>query len=62
MSTYIDNKGYVWQPYSIEFDSPEGLFSFDIYAISFEHAELQLQAIKESAKVSGRLEGIINNR
>lgn len=44
-----------WKPYSVSFESPEGHFSFCIYAISFEHAELQLDAIREAGKVDGEL-------
>lgn len=51
----IDARGHHWKLYSISFESPEGTFSFDIYAISHEHAELQLDAIRETAKVDGEL-------
>lgn len=54
---YIDEKNYRWYPYSIEFESPEGRFTFEIYAVSKEHAELQLQAIRETAKVISRIVG-----
>lgn len=51
----IDASGFEWKPFLISFDSPEGNFSFEIFAISHEHAELQLDAIKDSGKVDGEL-------
>lgn len=44
-----------WKPYSVSFESPEGQFSFHIYAISFDHAQLQIDAIRETAKLDGEL-------
>lgn len=60
---YTDPSGRVWRPYSIEFTSPdssidgavEGHFSFMIWAISREHAQLQLEAIRETATVGNEL-------
>lgn len=52
---YTDYRGYSWDEYSIKFESPEGTFTTSIFAISFEHAELQLQAIKETGKIVGKL-------
>lgn len=56
---YKDPRGLVWHPYGVEFDSPDGKFCFHIYAISAEHAELQLASIKENAKVYGKIEEIV---
>lgn len=55
MTTKIKKDGYTWYPYTIRFESPDGAFMFGIWAISDEHAELQCQAIKETATVQGRL-------
>ena len=57
--TYTDPLGRVWKPYSIEFDSPDGVFSFQIMAISFEHADLLVANIQESARVFGELVGVV---
>lgn len=46
---------YKWKPYSIEFESPEGKFVFTIYAISFEHAQLLIEDIRQTLKLSGEL-------
>lgn len=52
--TYIDTKGRVWHPYAVAFDSPDGPYECHIYAISAEHAELQLASLKENGRVSGQ--------
>ena len=51
----IKRHGYNWYPYTVQFESPDGTFMFGIWAISDDHAELQVQAIKETAIVKGRL-------
>jgi hypothetical protein len=44
-----------WMPYAIHFDTPEGTFQCSIHAISFEHAELMLQELKDTARVVGEI-------
>jgi hypothetical protein len=51
----LNRNGYEWYPYTVEFESPDGVFIFGIWAISDEHAELQCQAIRETATLRGRL-------
>jgi hypothetical protein len=51
----IDASGYEWKIYLASFDSPEGNFSFEIHAISFDHAQLQIDAIRETARLDGEL-------
>lgn len=48
-----------WKLYGVTFDSPDGQYGFHIYAISDDHAALQLQAIKETARIDGRIEQVI---
>ena len=48
-----------WRLYSATFESPDGLFGFHFYAISDDHAAMQLEAIKETAALDGRIEEII---
>ncbi len=48
-----------WKLYGVTFDSPDGRYGFHIYAISDEHAALQLQAIKETAVLDGRIDQVI---
>ena len=56
---YKDPQGIVWHPYSVDFTSPEGKFEVHIYAISPEHAHLQLAALKENGRVLGQVTDII---
>jgi len=56
---YTDPKGIVWYPYCVDFESPDGKFSVDLWAISDDHAQLQIQALKETAKLAYRIESVI---
>lgn len=42
-----------WKLYSVSFQSPDGTFAFHIYAISDDHAQMQVDSIKENAKLDG---------
>lgn len=55
---HVDAKGLKWHPYSVDFESPDGKFSCYVYAISDDHAELQLQALKETGRIAGQVEGV----
>lgn len=55
---YIDPQGRKWHPYGVEFDSPDGKFEIHLYAISRMHAEMQLEALKETGRVNGCTEGV----
>lgn len=52
---YRDPKGLVWHPYSVEFNSPEGTFAVEVWAISYDHALLQVEALRETATVKARI-------
>ena len=49
-----------WTPYQVQFTSPEGTFSCHIYAISDLHAQLQLDALKETGRIDGRVCDVIS--
>lgn len=51
-------RNMAWHLYSVHFDSPDGCFGFYIYAISDDHAALQLQALRETARLGGRIVAI----
>jgi hypothetical protein len=53
------HRGMEWRLYGVEFESPDGKFGFNIYAISDEHAAMQVEAIRETAALVGRIEGTI---
>lgn len=52
-----DAAGRIWRPYELQFTSPDGTYTCHLYAISDEHAELQLDALKESGRIIGRTIG-----
>lgn len=45
--------GPLWLPYAVAFDSPEGEFEVHVYAVSRLHAQLQVEALRETARVVG---------
>lgn len=49
-----DAQGRVWRAYAVDFDSPDGTYACHIYAISDDHAQLQLEALKETGRISGQ--------
>lgn len=50
-------RGRRWRRFSCSFQSADGHFSFDIYALSHEHADMLLADIKASAIVDGEIIG-----
>lgn len=50
---YKDPLGRTWRRYNVHFTSPDGTFGFWIWAISDYHAQLQLEALKETSVISG---------
>lgn len=48
-----------WNLYSATFQSPDGRFGFHFYAISDDHAVLQLEAIKETAELDGQVTTVV---
>lgn len=58
--SHTDHAGRVWHPYAIQFTSPDGTYECHIYAISDEHAELQCQALRETARVAGQTIGVFD--
>jgi hypothetical protein len=57
---YVDPQGRKWNLYAVEFDSPDGDFTVTLYAISHAHACLQLDALKETGRVVGQIESILD--
>lgn len=52
---YLDPQGRSWNKYTCSFESPDGKYGFELWAISFEHAQLQLDALKETGRVDGEV-------
>lgn len=55
--SHTDPQGRVWHPYAVKFESPDGPFECHIYAISDDHARLQLEALKETGQINGQTIG-----
>ncbi len=47
--------GRDWHLFDIEYQTADGKFSVYMYALSFEHAEMMLAELKETARVSGQV-------
>lgn len=54
---FKDAADRTWYPYEVQFTSPDGIYACHIYAISDDHARLQLDALKESGQMVGRIIG-----
>ena len=53
---YTDGAGRKWKRFSCKFSSPDGTYHFDIWALSHDHALLQLDSLKENAEVVGEIQ------
>lgn len=51
--------GRRWQLYGVDYETPDGKFSFYIYALSWEHAEMLVTEIRETATLYGKVEGVV---
>lgn len=59
IQTVVDNR--TWNMYTVEYETPDGTFSFYIYAISDEHASYLVEELKQTAKLAGKIEGFVKN-
>lgn len=51
--------GRTWHCYSVEFTTADGNFLTYIYALSDEHASHIVEELRATAKLGGRIEGVI---
>jgi hypothetical protein len=51
--------GRKWRTYTCSYDSPDGKFSFDIMALSLEHAAAMLLELKDTARLDGEVGRVI---
>jgi hypothetical protein len=58
--SYTDHARRTWHPYAVEFESPDGVYSVHLYAVSAEHAHLQLEALKENGRISGHVIDVVH--
>jgi len=45
--------GVRWSPFLVEFDTQEGTFQFELFALDWAHAIDRLEELKATAKVIG---------
>lgn len=50
--------GRTWRLYDVTYETPDGRFSVYISALSFDHAQLMLDDLKASGKVSGEVQAV----
>lgn len=49
--------GVKWTPFIVEFETQEGVFHFDLFAVDWAHAIDRLSELKETAKIIGEKMG-----
>ena len=45
-----------WRPFLVEFETQEGTFLFDLYAVDWAHAIDRLEELKATARIIGEKE------
>lgn len=55
LTTVVD--GRTWRLFDVLYTSADGEFSAYIYALSFEHAALMVEELKQTARLGGQIEG-----
>lgn len=51
--------GRTWRTYACSYETADGTFSFQIMAISTEHAAAMLEELKATAKLDGEVSDVI---
>lgn len=51
----VDAQGRRWDRYSVDFQSDDGNFTVPIYALNYDHARMQLMALRRTATLRGQL-------
>ncbi len=57
LTSVID--GRTWRTYACSYESADGRFSFEIMALSMEHAVAMLEELKATAKLDGELKEVL---
>jgi hypothetical protein len=47
-----------WVPFIVEFQTQEGAFMFDLYAVDWAHAMERLEELKATARIIGEKKGV----
>jgi hypothetical protein len=57
MAVVVD--GVEWRPFAVEFQTQEGRFQTEIYAVNWEHAVERLEELKQTGKIIGESYGCV---
>lgn len=57
--THVTVNGVPWVLFSAQYETPDGTYEFYFYAISFYHAEMVLQELKSTAKLTGQVVEVV---
>jgi hypothetical protein len=49
----VSVNGVRWVPYEVQFQTQEGTFSFELFAVDPAHAQMRLEELRESARLTG---------
>ncbi len=49
--------GVEWRPFSVEFDTDEGTFTVELFAVDWAHAQMRLDDLKATARLVGEIHG-----
>lgn len=52
--------GVNWLPFLVEFETQEGIFQFEIFALDWAHAMDRLEELKATARVIGEKSGSLS--
>ncbi len=55
ITTVVD--GRTWRLFDVLYSTADGEFSTYIYALSFEHAELLIEELRQTARLGGQIQG-----
>ena len=51
----VSDMGALWVPFGVEFDTQEGRFTFELWAVDLAHAHDRLSELKATAKIYGEI-------
>ena len=54
--------GIRWRPFSVEFDTQEGTFTVELFAVDWAHAQMRLEELKQTARVVGEIYGKLEGK
>ena len=55
----VEDDGRTWGLFAVEYDTADGTLQTYIYALSWEHAEHICGELRDSARVFGQVDGVV---